>query len=95
MYPMLCVFNMHISDINNMAVLVSSFARLRWILDAEIKDVHATGIKNTKAEKEPVSDDEEERMWQEHHQMRIYDITIESKNTIVYGENTSKHFTVE
>lgn len=118
---MLYVFSMHISDINNTAVLVSSFAGLRRILDAEMKDVHATGIRNTRAEKEPVSDDEEERMWQagllgdkiaksllhtvyfyngklfgmrsqEHRQLRIDDITIENKNTIVYRENTSKTF---
>ena len=58
----MCVFSMHISDKNNTAVLVSSFAGLRRILDAEMKDVHATGIRNTTAEEEPVSADEEERM---------------------------------
>jgi hypothetical protein len=29
-----------------------------------MKDVHATGVTNTKAEKEPVTDEEEEQMWQ-------------------------------
>ena len=42
---------MHISDINNTAVLVSSFTGLRQILDAEMKDVHATGIRNTQQRK--------------------------------------------
>ena len=80
-----------------------------------------TGIRNTKAEKEPVSDDEEERMRQagllgdktaksllhtvyfyngklfgmrsqDHHQLRIDDITIENKSTIVFLENTSKTY---
>ena len=104
-----------------MAVLVSSFAGLRRILDGEMKEVHATGIRNTKAEKEPVSDNEEERMRQagllgdktaksllhnvyfyngklfgmrsqEHRQLRIDDITIENKSTIVFLENTSKTY---
>jgi hypothetical protein len=29
-----------------------------------MKDVHATGVTNTKAEKGPVTDEEEEQMWQ-------------------------------
>lgn len=44
---------------------VSSFAGLRRILDAEMKEVHAAGITNAKAEKEAVSDGDEERMWQQ------------------------------
>jgi hypothetical protein len=31
---------------------------LRRIVDAEMKDVHATNVTNTKAEKEPVTDEE-------------------------------------
>ena len=44
------------------SVSFSSFVELRRILDAEMKEVHATGVTNEKAEKEPASDEEEERM---------------------------------
>lgn len=46
------------------SVSASSFVALRRILDAEMK-VHAAGVTNAKAEKEAVSDEEEERMWQQ------------------------------
>ncbi|CAB4003238.1 Hypothetical predicted protein [Paramuricea clavata] len=35
------------------------FGGLRRIVDAEMKDVHATGVTNTKAEKKAVTDEEE------------------------------------
>ena len=40
----------------------SSFLGLRRILDAEMKEVHAREVTNEKAEKEPVSDEEEKQM---------------------------------
>lgn len=47
-----------------MFFLLFSFASLRRILDAEMKSVHSTGLTNRKEEKEPVSLEEEEKMWQ-------------------------------
>jgi hypothetical protein len=36
-------------------IFASSFAGLRRIVDAEMKDIHATAVTNTTAEKEPVT----------------------------------------
>jgi hypothetical protein len=43
---------------------ISSFSGLRRILDAEMKSVHATGLTNQKDEKEPVTEKEEQQMWE-------------------------------
>ena len=47
------------------SVFFSSFVGLRRILNAEMKEVHAEGVTDEKGEKEPVSNEEEERMWQQ------------------------------
>ena len=47
------------------SVSFPSFVGLKRILDAEVKEVHAAGVSNEKAEKKPVSDEEEERMWRQ------------------------------
>ncbi|KAK3706539.1 hypothetical protein QZH41_013031 [Actinostola sp. cb2023] len=52
------------SDVNMMNKSNESFSYLRQVLDAEMKDVHKMGIINQNTEKLPMSDMEEEKMWE-------------------------------
>ena len=81
--------------LSKLSVSFSSFVGLRRILDAEIKQVHAAGVTNEKADKEPVTDEEEERMWQQgvldEASAKTLLHTINFSNGKIFGMRSQEH----